>query len=309
MVLILNMRAETLKEEVTVGLAQAKVLDDLRKAAAGTAHRLGLYYTVPESKDGKEPERATYIHAKVMIVDDRLRNVGSANLTNRSCSVDTELNATYECASKTDALGSCIRAIRLNLLAEHLGVTGRELSFEEGRVDRLDDRAQRRDRRLRPHPSPTERERAIIEVLDPQTLPFDPHGVEEEDDRPLFANGIDVLWRRISAIATTRSERPRLAPFAAPGCGNGKGLVPAYAVPRGRAAAKVFASCVELSSSPSLRPPSLPTLARATSGATTWALEETRRRALLPFLDPRVAPVARALLAAPALRVAPALRA
>ena len=196
-VLILNMRAETLKEEVAVGLAQAKVLADLREAARGTAHQLGIYYTVPASKDGNEPERATYIHAKVMIVDDRLLNVGSANLTNRSCSVDTELNATYECGSKSDALGGCITGIRLNLLAEHLGITDRELSFGEGRVASLDDRAQRRDGRLRPHPSPTERERSIIEIVDPQALPFDPHGLEEDEDRSLFVSGIEVLWRRV----------------------------------------------------------------------------------------------------------------
>lgn len=196
-VLILNMRAETMKEEIAVGLAQAKVLADLRSAARGTQHQLGIYYTVPARSDGREPERATYIHSKVMIVDDGLLNVGSANLTNRSCSVDTELNATYECHAKGDALARCIEGIRLGLLAEHLGVTGRTLSFDEGRVKSLDERAQRREGRLRLHPSPTERERTVIEVVDPQALPFDPHGVEEDEDRSLFASGIALLWRRL----------------------------------------------------------------------------------------------------------------
>jgi phosphatidylserine/phosphatidylglycerophosphate/cardiolipin synthase-like enzyme len=196
-VLVLNMRAETLKEQVAVGLAQAKVLADIRDAARGTAHRVGIYYTVPASKDGKEPERATYIHSKLMIVDDRFLNVGSANLTNRSASVDTELNATFE-ADHDDALRGRIERFRLGLLAEHLGEPERAMSFDQGRVASLDDRATRRDGRLRQHPSPTERERQVLDVVDPQALPFDPHAIEEdEEDRSLFARGVGTLWRRL----------------------------------------------------------------------------------------------------------------
>jgi phospholipase D1/2 len=195
-VMILNMRAETLKEQIAVGLAQAKVLLDVRKAAEGTQHQLGIYYTVPASKDGAEPERATYIHSKVMIVDDSLLNIGSANLTNRSTSVDTELNATFEAGSVEDNLSETIRRIRLDLLAEHLGVPAGALSHDRARVRALDESARRRDGRLRLHLSPTDTERRIVDVIDPQALPFDPHGVEEED-RSLFARGIGVLWRRL----------------------------------------------------------------------------------------------------------------
>lgn len=195
-VLVLNMRAETLKEEIAVGLAQAKVLLDLRKAAEGTAHRLGIYYTVPESKDGKEPERATYIHAKLLIVDDRFLDIGSANLTNRSASVDTELNASFEAEREDDPLRESIRRLRLGLVAEHLGELSRELDAADGRVEALDDRARRRDGRLRLHPSPTENERRVLDVIDPQALPFDPHGIEEdEEDRSIFARGIGSLFR------------------------------------------------------------------------------------------------------------------
>ncbi len=196
-VIVLNMHAETLKEQLAVGLAQAKVLQDLRKAAAGTAHRLGIYYTVPESKDGKEPERATYIHAKLMIIDDRFLNVGSANLTNRSGSVDTELNASFETGAD-DALVASVLRFRLGLLAEHLGELGTELAPEQGTVAALDDRASRRDGRLRIHPSPTEGEQKVLDVVDPQALPFDPHAVEEDDENhSLFARGIGSLWRHL----------------------------------------------------------------------------------------------------------------
>ncbi|XYH92845.1 phospholipase D-like domain-containing protein [Sorangium sp. So ce1128] len=195
-VIVLNMRAETLKEEVAVGLAQAKVIDDLRKAAEGTGHALGIYYTVPLHEGEGDPPRATYIHSKVMIVDDRFFNVGSANLTNRSCAVDTELNASFETEDPGDALGRSICAARLGLMAEHLGVD--DLSCGADLVAELDDRATRRDGRLRIHPSPDEAQRAALAVVDPQALPFDPDAIEdEEDDRTIFAHGLGALWRRL----------------------------------------------------------------------------------------------------------------
>ena len=197
-VLVLNMQAETMKEQLAVGLAQAKVLSDVRDAAKDTSHHLGVYYTVPASKDGQEPERATYIHAKLMIVDDQFLNVGSANLTNRSTSVDTELNATYEADAHDGPLRGSIQRFRLGLLAEHLGDPDGTLSFDHGRVAALDDRATRREGRLRMHPSPTERERQVLTVIDPQALPFDPHAVEDDEEgRSFFARGVGSLWRTL----------------------------------------------------------------------------------------------------------------
>lgn len=195
-VLVLNMRAETLKEEIAVGFAQAKVIADVRAAAAGTGHRLGIYYTVPDPSDG-EPARATYIHSKIMVVDDRFLTVGSANLTNRSVGVDTELNASFEAERSDEPLGASIAAARRSLLAEHLGLA--ELVEPSGAlVPWLDGLAERREGRLRPHPSPTERERAILAVLDPALLPFDPDAAEDDEERrSLFATGIGELWRRV----------------------------------------------------------------------------------------------------------------
>jgi phosphatidylserine/phosphatidylglycerophosphate/cardiolipin synthase-like enzyme len=195
-VLVLNVRAETLKEEIAVGLAQAKVLAGVRAAAANTGHRLGIYYTVPEPAGAEEPARATYIHAKLMVVDDRFLTVGSANLTNRSFSVDTELNASFEAGPADGPLAAGIAAARRSLLAEHLGrarlVPGDDL------VARLDELARRREGRLRPHPSPTEGESAALAVIDPAALPFDPDAVEDGDEqRSLFAAGIGELWRRL----------------------------------------------------------------------------------------------------------------
>ncbi|MGJ3265417.1 MAG: phospholipase D-like domain-containing protein [Salinarimonas sp.] len=48
----------------------------------------------PHAADG----RATIVHAKTMVVDDRLLRIGSANLNNRSMGFDTELDVAIEAA-------------------------------------------------------------------------------------------------------------------------------------------------------------------------------------------------------------------
>jgi phospholipase D1/2 len=205
-VMVLNMRGETLKEQAAVGLAQAQLIGRLRNVASETSHALGIYYTVPSGETPETPDRTTYIHSKVMIVDDRWLTVGSANLTNRSLAVDTELNATVEAEHAETALGFAIRKLRASLLGEHSG--GPEIALVEGLVAHLDALAlNKREaaRRLRRHPSPTISERAALALVDPQQLPFDPSQVEDFDEeaktdflsalgrtvRELFANHRD----------------------------------------------------------------------------------------------------------------------
>jgi phospholipase D1/2 len=135
LVFILNM----LREQAAVGLAQAQNIERLRKVAAETGHAVGLYYTLPRwEPSGLRPERGTYIHAKVMLVHDRLLTVGSANLTNRSMGVDTELNVTVEATSDDDAVARSIRRVGVELLAEHSGLEPERLEELDGLVDRLE---------------------------------------------------------------------------------------------------------------------------------------------------------------------------
>lgn len=185
-VMILNKRGETLKEEAAVGLAQAQILMRLRQAASGTGHQLGLYITLPECDADRSPTHATFIHSKIMVVDDCFLTVGSANLTNRSMAVDTELNLTVEADGPDEPLALAIRDIRGALLAEHTG--GPSILKVRGLVSQLDDLARwgaegRRDIpcRLRPHPSPSPEEETMLAVIDPQQLPFDP----DESDLPM----------------------------------------------------------------------------------------------------------------------------
>ena len=61
-----------------------------------------------------------------MVVDDRLLTLGSANTTNRSLGLDSELNLTWEARKRLDGeeLRGTIRRLRVSLLAEHAGLQG-----------------------------------------------------------------------------------------------------------------------------------------------------------------------------------------
>jgi len=199
-VIVLNTQAESVKEEVAIGLAQAKIIRELRSTAADTGHRLGIFYTVPATQGGTEPKRPTYIHSKITVVDDRFLTVGSANLTNRSMGIDTEINVSFETDDADDALGRSIRAARHSLIAEHRGVDDTQSYDRRGLAKSLLEAAERKEGRLRIHPSPTAKESAVIDVIDPQLLPFDPGANEGHDqDRSIFAQGLGVLWQRLSS--------------------------------------------------------------------------------------------------------------
>ena len=178
-VLVVNERAEALKEEIAVGLRQIQNIEDLRRTAAETGHALGCYFTLPAGADDDEPE-ATYIHSKVMLVDDRFLTVGSANLTNRSMGIDSELHVSWDAAVDDAGLRRRIRRVRVSLLAEHAGVTAyadlRALVPIDGLVDRLDAMAARPGARLRCHRGGTVIERGLLKVIDPTMLPFDSDG-------------------------------------------------------------------------------------------------------------------------------------
>jgi phosphatidylserine/phosphatidylglycerophosphate/cardiolipin synthase-like enzyme/uncharacterized membrane protein YdjX (TVP38/TMEM64 family) len=70
----------------------------------------------PRAADGPV---AINVHSKVMIVDDVLLRVGSANLNNRSMGFDTELDLAIE--AETAAHRTAIAVVRNRLIAEHWG--------------------------------------------------------------------------------------------------------------------------------------------------------------------------------------------
>jgi uncharacterized membrane protein YdjX (TVP38/TMEM64 family) len=101
-------------EETTMGTLRAHLLARLRDA--DRFDRLRVFHpALPE------PAGATLnVHAKVMVVDDRLLRVGSANLANRSMGLDSECDLAIE--ARDERTREAIARFRNDLLAEHLGV-------------------------------------------------------------------------------------------------------------------------------------------------------------------------------------------
>jgi phosphatidylserine/phosphatidylglycerophosphate/cardiolipin synthase-like enzyme len=216
-VVVVNQRAEALKEELAVGLRQAQNLERLRDVAARTGHALGIYYSLCNGVTAEF--QTTYIHSKVALVDDRFLTVGSANLTNRSMGTDSELHASWETRPGTaDAprIGRVIRRLRVSLLAEHGGLGGvaavRQLVPCAGLVARLEAIAARPGARLQRHEGATSRQEAVMEVVDPEALPFDPDTSPEEDIQnepvdeirpglPSLGEAVGSLWDSLRQTA------------------------------------------------------------------------------------------------------------
>ncbi|MGZ0656129.1 VTT domain-containing protein [Coraliomargarita sp. W4R72] len=100
-------------EEGTLGLLRCRLLEKL--VDADTHHRFGAYF--PHVTDDAGNETQVYVHAKAMICDDRSVMVGSANLSNRSMKVDSEIMMALGLDKATNAAPELLR----RLLGIHLG--------------------------------------------------------------------------------------------------------------------------------------------------------------------------------------------
>jgi len=137
-----------------------------------------------------------YVHAKMMIVDDEIVRIGSANMNNRSMGLDSECDVFIDCARPGNGHAhEVIQRIRHALLAEHCGKTPEEITAlldqhgsMAGMIAALGEGGGNRLRRFHP-PELTDIERVIAER---QTL--DPERPEEifavtPDRRGLFRPG------------------------------------------------------------------------------------------------------------------------
>jgi len=100
-------------ERHTMDVLRARLLRRLR--AADDHDRLRVYYPVVPDLDGSPLN----VHAKVMVADDSLARVGSANLSNRSMGLDSECDLAFE-AQGDAGTARAIAAFRNQLMGEHL---------------------------------------------------------------------------------------------------------------------------------------------------------------------------------------------
>lgn len=84
--------------------------------------RIRIFFPLSEAV----PPCPIKVHSKLIIVDDRMARIGSANLNRRSTGLDTECDFAIE--ARTDAARQAIAALRNRLLAEHLGASEQEFA-------------------------------------------------------------------------------------------------------------------------------------------------------------------------------------
>ncbi|HEX8621072.1 MAG TPA: phospholipase D-like domain-containing protein [Allosphingosinicella sp.] len=108
-------------DESVMGPARAELVRALeRKDRYG---RFQIY--TPVTKAGED----IYVHAKIMIVDDLVLRVGSANLNNRSMGLDSECDVMIDSRLPANrGAGKAIARLRADLIAEHLGCEPAEVA-------------------------------------------------------------------------------------------------------------------------------------------------------------------------------------
>ncbi|MCC6479958.1 MAG: phospholipase [Sphingomonadaceae bacterium] len=107
--------AEGWLEQKAMDAARVQLARAIGKVDKGDRFRI----YVPVTTGGAD----IYVHAKLMIVDDRILRIGSANLNNRSLGLDSECDMVLDCALPANrGAEAAIAELRTRLLAEHLGV-------------------------------------------------------------------------------------------------------------------------------------------------------------------------------------------
>ncbi|MEZ5735759.1 MAG: phospholipase D-like domain-containing protein [Novosphingobium sp.] len=158
------------------GWLQQAVMDIARIRlfrALGEVDRLGRFRAFVPFTAGDTP---IYVHAKLMIVDDEIIRIGSANMNNRSMGLDSECDVFVDTTRPGNAhVCPAIRRIRLSLLAEHCGIDPadvEELLERHGSMAKMIDSLPGQGKRLEPFAlrplSDTEKALADSAFFDPE---------------------------------------------------------------------------------------------------------------------------------------------
>ncbi|HEX4339331.1 MAG TPA: phospholipase D-like domain-containing protein [Polyangiaceae bacterium] len=177
LVLVVPHGSDTLKEELVLGAAESRLLASVERVAKETGHALRVLFSAPSDASPRSPP--TFVHSKLLVVDDSFLTIGSANCTNRSFSIDSELNLAWECDSRRAGLRKDIARLRASLLSEHAGID-HDVRFEDidGLVPLIDELLAAGSR-LRARQMPDD-----AEPLTVMQLAFDPEG-------PLLQSALD----------------------------------------------------------------------------------------------------------------------
>ncbi len=156
-------------EEGTLGVLRDRLLEILDEA--DVHGRLSACYPHAEGDPDGGEDSQVYVHAKLLVADDRILLLGSANLSNRSMRVDSELDLGFVHAEPRDF----IRRLREELLAMHVHESPERIREEvdragslRGAIESLREAGGNRLRVLEPPPlSDVQRRLADTQLLDP----------------------------------------------------------------------------------------------------------------------------------------------
>ncbi len=114
-------------EQATMGALRSRAIRKLR--AADRFDRFRVFYPVVPNVGAP----GLKVHSKLAIFDDAMVRVGSANLANRSMSLDTECDLAIEAEGDVER-ARAIGAIRARFVAEHLGADPRAFAASEAQL-------------------------------------------------------------------------------------------------------------------------------------------------------------------------------
>jgi phosphatidylserine/phosphatidylglycerophosphate/cardiolipin synthase-like enzyme len=200
-VVVMPRSAEGWLEQKAMDAARVQLARAIGKVDKGDRFRI----YVPVTKGGAD----IYVHAKLMIVDDRILRIGSANLNNRSLGLDSECDMVLDCALPANkGCEKAIAELRTRLLAEHLGVDQKVVSETFSKTGSLVDtvevlRGKGKTLELLDleKPGPFDKLIAENELLDPEHA----EGFLE----PLQQRGLRKRWREGRARIAKRLGRRR----------------------------------------------------------------------------------------------------
>lgn len=167
-VIINPTQADGWLEQQAMDTARARLFEALK--ARDSHGRLRIYH--PFTMRGAP----IYVHAKILIVDDRLIRVGSSNMNNRSMRLDTECDVCIDALSPgNEGHGAVILGIRDELIAEHLDLPTERVATviaERGLIGGIEELRAKPGRTLRPYVTPDLNDvqawLADNEILDPE---------------------------------------------------------------------------------------------------------------------------------------------
>lgn len=201
-------------EKATIEGPQRVALTALRDVARRTGHALGVFSPCVPSAEDETGHRPTYVHTKLMIVDDRFLTIGSANATNRSMGLDSELNLSWHSVRAGDAVERGIRAVRVSLLTEHTGLAPRaavrQLVPVEGLVDRLRRLTHAKEPRLLRFEfcGKQAHEQTLIDELLAELGDPDGASIAEEIFEEIVERPRGIVAKAVSALHELRGAKP-----------------------------------------------------------------------------------------------------